>query len=355
MERAPDVSLVLVAHRSGALLPAAASAFRREAAAAGLGAEVVVVEHSEDPVEVERAADCRPDRLLARPNRGYAAGINAGCAAARGALLLVANPDVELGPGSLASLLAALESGWDVAGPRFGLGELIFPPADPQTPRTELARRRATPGRRWRAHLLAELDRWRRAWEATTPLEQPMLSGALLAFRRELLARVGPWDEEYFLYFEETDWLRRARRVGARLALVPAAAATHRWGHSATPGRYGDRFAASRARYLRRHFPLLGPAVLGVREAAPPEPLPAEAAPSGEGWRWLLSPARHGFPAALVRGGGDAWRAATELAAACALPEVTLVAWRPAEGRLAGPFRTSTGLPPRGAESAART
>ena len=339
MDGAPDVSLVLVAHRSGALLPAAAGAFRREAAACGLRSEVVVVEHSEDAAEAERAAACRPDQLLVRPNRGYAAGINAGCAAARGGLLLAANPDVELGDGALGHLAAALTGGCAVVGPRFGLGRLSFPPADPQTPRAELARRRAAPGRRWRAHLGRELARWRRAWEARDPLEQPTLSGALLAFRRELLARVGPWDEEYFLYFEETDWLRRVRGAGGRLALVPAATATHRWGHSAAPARFGDRFAASRARYFRRHFPLLGPAVLRLPEAPPPPPRRAEDAPVGEPWRWLLGPGRHGFPAALLAAGGDPGDAAAELAAACALPEVTAVAWRPADGRLVGPFR----------------
>ena len=348
MDGAPDVSLVLVAHRSGALLPAAAGAFRREAAACGLRSEVVVVEHSQDAAEAERAAACRPDQLLVRPNRGYAAGINAGCAAARGGLLLVANPDVELGAGALGRLAAALAAGWAVAGPRFGLGGLSVPPADPQTPRAELARRRAAPGRRWRTHLGRELARWRRAWEASDPLDQPTLSGALLAFRRELLERVGPWDEEYFLYFEETDWLRRARRAGGRLALVPAAQATHRWGHSAAPARFADRFAASRERYFRRHFPLLGPAVLRVPEAPPPAPRPAAEAPAGEAWRWLLGPGRHGFPAALLAAGEDPAAAAAELAAACALPEVTLVAYSPADDRLVGPFRHA--VPAAGAE-----
>jgi GT2 family glycosyltransferase len=334
-----DVSLVLVAHRSSALLPAAVAAFRREAAASGRRPEVVVVEQSEDPAEAERAAACGPDRLLVRPNRGYAAGINAGCAEATARVLLVGNPDVELAGGALAPLLAALAAGWDVAGPRFGLGALRFPPADAQTPRAELARRRAAPGARWRRHLGRELARWRRAWEATGPLAQPTLSGALLAFRRELLARAGPWDEGYFLYFEETDWLRRVSRLGGRLAMVPGAAAIHRWGHAAAPARFAGRFASSRERYFRRHFPWLGPLVLRWPEAPPPSPAAEGERPTGAGWRWLLSPARHGFPAALLDAGAEPREAALALAATSALPEVTLVAWRPEDGRLAGPFR----------------
>ena len=124
-----DVSLVLVAHRSSALLPAATAAFRREAAAGGLTHEVVVVEHSEDPSEAERVAAGAPDVLLVRPNHGYAAGVNAGVAAAGGRWLLVGNPDVELGSAALAPLLAALAAGWDVAAPQLELaGSCSRPP-----------------------------------------------------------------------------------------------------------------------------------------------------------------------------------------------------------------------------------
>jgi GT2 family glycosyltransferase len=43
------------------------------------------------------------------------------------------------------------------------------------------------------------------------------LKGACLLLRRSALERVGPLDERYFLYFEETDWCWRARRAGLRV------------------------------------------------------------------------------------------------------------------------------------------
>jgi GT2 family glycosyltransferase len=341
MHGAPDVSLILVAHRSAALLPAAVSAFRRELSGGGWSGEVIVVEQSDDAAEVERVAACAPERLLVLRNRGYAAGVNAGIAAAGGGFLLVGNPDVELGSGALAALLNALDAGWDVVGPQFELAGFLFPPADRQTPGAELARRTALPGRNWAHHLRRELRRWWEVWSATGPLGQPSLSGALLAFRRELSHRVGPWDEDYFLYFEETDWLRRARRAGARLALVPAARAAHRWGHSAPPGQWLDRFASSRRRYFRRHFPVLGPLVLRVPEPPAPKPAHAEAAPGlgGDGWRWLLSPSRRGYPAALLSEGRSLETSLVSFTTDCGLPEATLLAWRPGDGSLAGPFR----------------
>ena len=334
-----DVSLVLVAHRSSALLASAVAGFRHEAAASGLAAETIVVEQSEDPAEQRAAAACAPELLLVRPNRGYAAGVNAGIAAASGRWLLVANPDVELAAGALAPLLAALADGGGVVAPQLQLAGFLFPPADVQTPAAEAARRRALRHRRgWERHLLAELARWSRVWEADAPVAVPALSGASLAFPAALARRLGPWDEDYFLYFEETDWLRRSRRHGVRLAVVPAARASHRWGHAAQPEAWSDRFAASQRRYFRRWFPLLGPLVLRLPGGSPPPSRPWDEAPTGAGWRWLLSPSPAGFPAALLEAAAPVQAAADEFCHACRRPGVTLTAWHPAGGRLAGPF-----------------
>jgi len=332
-----DVSLVLVAHRSSALLPAAVDSFRREAAAVGLAGEAIVVEQSEDDAELERAAAARPDLLLARPNRGYAAGVNAGLASARGRWLLVGNPDVELGPGALRALLAALGDGWDVVGPQFALAGALFPPADDQTPRAEVARRRAWRSRGgWEGHMRAELARWSRVWEASAPVSVPTLSGALLAFASESSTRLGPWPEDYFLYFEETEWLRRARRRDARLAVVPAARAVHAWGHAADPGAFAGRFASSQRMFFRRFHPVLGRPALAVRPAEPPVARPWPGQPQGAS-RWLLSPSLRGFPAALVAPGLVVEEVAAAFCLACGRDEVTLVGVGVGEPIL-GPF-----------------
>jgi GT2 family glycosyltransferase len=335
-----DVSLVLVAFRSSALLPAAVASFRREAAAAGLAGEAIVVEQSEDDAEVERAAAAGPDLLLTRPNRGYAGGVNAGIAAARGRWLLVGNPDVELGPGALTALLAALDDGWGVVGPQFALAGALFPPADDQTPRAEVARRRAWRSRRaWEGHLRTELTRWSRVWDASAPVSVPTLSGALLAFTAELSTRLGPWPEDYFLYFEETEWLRRARRRGARLAVVPAARAVHAWGHAAHPGAFAGRFASSQRLFFHRFHPLLGRPALAVRTAEPPD-ASRWSGPSSRVLRWLLSPSPRGFPAALVADGLAVDAVAREFCLASGRDDVTLVGFA-ADAPILGPFRWS--------------
>jgi GT2 family glycosyltransferase len=308
----PDLSLVLVTHRSAAVVGGAVDTFRAEAARLGVSSEVVVVDHSEDREELDRLRAARPDTLFAEANRGYAAGVNAGLARASGDTILVGNPDVRFLAGSVAALLAALDAGWDIVGPQLVLAGLLFPTADLQTPGEELRRwlaGRAAP--LWRANLRVELRRWNRAWDASATLALPTLSGALLAFRRGVTGRIGPWDDGYFLYFEETEWLRRASAIGLRVGLVPQARVEHLWGHTADPRRYAGHFMASRRRFLTAGFGWRGRLASRLRPGVAPLrprmfPATAEELPGG-GLLWLLSPTGLGFPAAGLHGEAPAF------------------------------------------------
>ena len=342
----PEVSLVLVSYRSSAQIPAAVGSFRVEADRIGARPEVVIVDHSEDAGEEARLRGLAPDLLLVRPNRGYAAGVNAGVAAAGAPTVLTGNPDVAFQPGSLAALLGALDEGWDIVGPQLVLGGFLFPPSDVQTPGEQFARFLASRSRgAWRRHLRRELVRWRRVWDSATPVGVPALSGALLGFSRSTFARLGPWDEGYFLYFEETDWLRRAARAGLRAAVVPRALVAHQWAHAADPGALVGVFLASRRRFLGRHFGVRGrlaaalPApAAGGRLAELPEPAPTV---PGSDVLWLLSPSLLGFPAAGIRGGGlPPVAAMAAFLAGHGRPQaLSLRAVDPRTGRLLGAWR----------------
>ncbi len=315
----PDVSLVLVTYRSSAVVGEAVASFRAEAERSGVRGEVVLVDHSEDPGEVARLAGAVPDALRAQANLGYAAGVNAGVELARGATVVAGNPDIRFLEGSLGRLLGALDSGWDVVGPQFVLGELLFPPADDPTPAAEAGRWLASRSRAlWHRRFLRELRRWLTVWGASDTLAMPALSGALLAFGSEVFARVGRWDEGYFLYFEETEWLRRAGARGARIGLMPAARVEHLWGHAADPLRHGERAIASRSRFLASQFGWRGRLASALRPRGSPlapERFPQDPAalPPGD-LLWLLSPTALGLPSAGLRGPASAFLRSLKLA-----------------------------------------
>jgi GT2 family glycosyltransferase len=96
----------------------------------------------------------------------------------------------------------------------------------------------------------------------------PSASAAL--YRRSMLEQIGLFDEDFFLYCEDTDLGLRARRAGWRCQYVPAAVVEHRYSHSA------GRVSALKAYYVERNrifvamknFPLRMLFVLPVRGTA---------------------------------------------------------------------------------------
>ena len=94
------VSLVVVCHHSSEVMSECVSSFRRVGGEASVQTEVVAVEQSDDQGEQRAVAAMDVDRMVVRPNAGYAAGLNAGMEEATGETLLLANPDIRFAGGS---------------------------------------------------------------------------------------------------------------------------------------------------------------------------------------------------------------------------------------------------------------
>jgi GT2 family glycosyltransferase len=72
-------------------------------------------------------------------------------------------------------------------------------------------------------------------------------SGSAALYRREMLDEVGLFDEDFFLYCEDTDLGLRARWGGWRCLYVPGAVVEHRYSHSA------GRASALKAYFVERN------------------------------------------------------------------------------------------------------
>jgi GT2 family glycosyltransferase len=241
------------------VLPTCVKSFRRQARTAGIDAEVVVVEQSEDSAEADAVREVAADRVVVRPNRGYAAGLNAGSDVATGDVLMLANPDIEFLDDSVAALMSALDLGFDVVGPQLvwdSASRVLLPVPDDPAPAAELRRtlRRRRQGL-WRMGFSAAAEASWRVWNAAGAVEVPCLRGPLMVVSRAALDRYGPFDDGYFLYYEETEWLWRARSRGARLAVAADARVVHRWGHATGQRRDAGKVEqASRRRFFSRNY-----------------------------------------------------------------------------------------------------
>jgi GT2 family glycosyltransferase len=93
-----------------------------------------------------------------------------------------------------------------------------------------------------------------------TPARYDWLSGASLLIRTQLFRDVGLMDEDYFLYYEETDLCKRAGRLGWSFWYVPQSRVVHLVGQSTgvtDPTQQRKRRAPywfeSRRRYFIKH------------------------------------------------------------------------------------------------------
>lgn len=110
---------------------------------------------------------------------------------------------------------------------------------------------------------------------APPPRDEPhrtdWVAGASMMVRREVFAAGGLLDEEYFLYFEETDFCRQAARAGWECWYVPASRVVHLVGSSSgvsdrrvPPKRMPAYWFESRRRYFVKNHGRAGMAAASL-------------------------------------------------------------------------------------------
>jgi N-acetylglucosaminyl-diphospho-decaprenol L-rhamnosyltransferase len=181
-------------------------------------------------------------------NRGFGAGCNAALERVSEPVTALVNPDVELLDDGLAGLadeaagtrgllaprlLNADGSVQDSAHPPPGTLEALVPAAIP------------------RFLLPAPLRRRYEPWRSTRPRTVGWAIAACLVARTDLLRRLGPFDPDAFLFYEDLDLCLRAADAGVPTLLRPKVAVRHVGGASIGRALRG-REALMRARRRRQ-------------------------------------------------------------------------------------------------------
>lgn len=176
---------------------------------------IVVDNESTDGTE---ALARRAGATVVRCRRGgYGAGINAGAQHASGTHLAVLNPDVRFQADDVVPRLMKHfeDPSVAIAAPALRLldGRLQDSARRTPTPLDLLIRRR--------------IDRDRGAIRIAGDVD--WVVGACFIVRRDVWDALGGFDERYFLYFEDVDLCRRARRAGWSVRFDPSIVAEHAW------------------------------------------------------------------------------------------------------------------------------
>jgi N-acetylglucosaminyl-diphospho-decaprenol L-rhamnosyltransferase len=254
-EAAPaDVSVVVVTYDALPWLERCLESVR--------GVPTVVVDNGSSDGTVELVRERFPEaRLVEQGNRGLAAGWNAGVAETDSRYVLLLNADAWLVGDARERLVAFADSR-----PRAAVvGPLL------RYPDGRLQRSVRGVPTLWR--LATEYFFLRKLAPRSSALnafyaggfehdevrEVEVVMGACMLVRRAAIDEVGPADDAFFLFSEETDWCHRFRRAGWEVVFFPGAECVH-VGGAAHGGRMYRENLRGHLRFLAKHR--------GEREAA---------------------------------------------------------------------------------------
>jgi GT2 family glycosyltransferase len=254
----PGVDVVIVNWNSGALLRECVAALDRSTIASRLA--VVVVDNASSDGSADGLATGRAHLHIVRntDNRGFAAACNQGAQAGSAALVLFLNPDVRVAPDTVERAASHLDEP-----AQSGVGVLGVQLRD-RDGRVQRSCARAPTARSLLLQTLF-LDRlcpalvaphFLNEWDHadTRPVDQVM--GAFLMIRRNVFAKLGGFDERFFLYFEDVDLCLAARAAGWSVVHYAGARAEHVGGGSTAAVKDLRLYhhATSRVRYAaKRH------------------------------------------------------------------------------------------------------
>ena len=242
-----DVSVVVVTHNA---LP-----WVEQALASVRGHETVVVDHESTDGTVELVERQFPDaKLVRQENRGLAYGWNAGVRETSGRYVLLLNSDAWMDEGAVDALAAFADAHPEAAvvGPRLRYpdGRLQrsvrgFPTLWRLATEFFYLRKLAPGTRALNAFYAGGFDH-------ASVRDAEVLMGAVWLVRRAAIDEVGPADDSFFLFSEETDWAYRFHAAGWKLVFFPGAGATHVYAAS-HKGRMFVENLRGQLRFLRKH------------------------------------------------------------------------------------------------------
>ncbi len=250
----PVVTAVVVTYNSAAHVGGLLDDLARQQGAAQVRAVVVDNGSSDDTCAIVRRAGLEP--VEGHGNIGYAGGVNVGLRTrdTGGDAVLVLNPDLRLADDVVDSMWRTMRrQGAGIVVPRLLDDEGEVYPSLRFEPSLLGGVCDAVLGSRLphRREGLADIDRDPSSYQFSHPVS--WATGAAMLIDESVVRRVGEWNEEFFLYCEETDYFRRARQAGETVWFDTGAAVQHHTHGSGSSAQLDALMAINRVRYAERH------------------------------------------------------------------------------------------------------
>ena len=246
-----DLSIIIVNWNGGTLLTKCVESVVNSAPKANY--EIVIVDNAstDDSLAQLQANDAIAPMIASgqlrivnnSENRGFGAANNQAFAVTDSPFVFLLNLDTEVPPGTIDTLIEKLKADPRIGacGPRMlnpdgsvQVSVFFNPPRVWHTFMSQL----------WLYHLLPRRIRgevllgWH--WNHDRERSVPMLAGAAIMARREMIEQVGGFNERFHMYGEDNEWCWRIRKSDWRLMFVPevnllhygAQSSSKRWSHA---------------------------------------------------------------------------------------------------------------------------
>ncbi len=239
-----DLSIVIVTHNSEDYISACLSSV--EKAAHNIEHEVFIIDNkSTDQTKFLVRKFTAPFTLIENSeNWGFARAVNLGLQRGSGEFFLIINPDIVIHSASLKPLIEFMKNHPQVGicGCRLLNEDGLLQYSKGSFPTLlSTAYRRVLPRRMRKYHLFGYDKMGACDW----------VTGAFMCIRHRLVEEVGPFDENYFLYYEDVDYCLQAQKKGWEIYYNPSVSAYHLNPH-ATSVR--TRFIENEIRKSRQFF-----------------------------------------------------------------------------------------------------
>jgi N-acetylglucosaminyl-diphospho-decaprenol L-rhamnosyltransferase len=269
IDQLPSLAVIIVSWNVRDLLTRCLDSLFAELDSSAIDARVIVVDNasSDGSVEMVRSRYPRIEVIASEKNLGFAGGNNIGLNHIRVMeqgveFVLLLNPDAEVQPSAIKTLLDVIRSRSDVAvvtswlsysDGSFQHSAFHFPGLAQLY--IELL---PAPARLYESRLNGRYPQ--RLYAASQPFEIDHPLGAVMLLRAEAIRQAGLFDEGFALYCEEIDWCARFKEAGWHLLCVPSAHVIHHSGKSTSQVRVEAFIKLWTARYrLHKKHPQFAP------------------------------------------------------------------------------------------------
>jgi len=198
----------------------------------------------------------RYEAIFNNMNLGYSGALNKGLRLAQGEYALLLNPDTRMLAPTLLKMV-------EVARRYADLGVLGFKILSPNGKTQRSISRLPT----LRRQIESRLGLYKPKFDYDKPAEVEQINASVALIPKKVLDTVGLWDDDFFLWFEENDFCKRARDAGFKIYYSPEISLIHESQAGIKKISLWKRqliWEKSMFRYFRKHHGLVQAVVVSV-------------------------------------------------------------------------------------------